>query len=254
MNPSRRPLIAGNWKMFNGGRSGVELAEGCVAFARDLPGVDVVIAPPFTALAAVADTIDGSPVQLAAQNVYPKDQGAFTGEISGPMLEECGCTWVIVGHSERRQYFAETDSFVADKTSAALRHDLLPIVCVGETLQQREAGETLRVVKQQVDAFLDVIAQTPKAVAIAYEPIWAIGTGKTAGPTEAEEVHAAIRSWLEKKNADLAKRTRILYGGSVKPDNATALLACPNVDGFLVGGASLDAGSFGAIAKAARAK
>ena len=253
MNALRRPLIAGNWKMFNGGRSGVELAEGCVAFARDLPGVDVVIAPPFTALAAVADTIDGSPVQLAAQNVYPKDQGAFTGEISGPMLEECGCTWVIVGHSERRQYFAETDSFVADKTSAALRHDLLPIVCVGETLQQREAGEMLRVVKQQVDAFLDVIAQTPKAVAIAYEPIWAIGTGKTAGPTEAEEVHAAIRSWLEKKSPDLAKRTRILYGGSVKPDNAAALLACPNVDGFLVGGASLDAGSFGAIAKAARA-
>ena len=252
MNPSRRPLIAGNWKMFNGGRSGVELAEGCVAFARDLPDVDVVIAPPFTALAAVADTIDGSPVQLAAQNVYPKDQGAFTGEISGPMLEECGCTWVIVGHSERRQYFAETDSFVADKTSAALRHDLLPIVCVGETLQQREAGEMLRVVKQQVDAFLDVIAQTPKAVAIAYEPIWAIGTGKTAGPTEAEEVHAAIRSWLEKKNPDLAKRTRILYGGSVKPDNAAALLACPNVDGFLVGGASLEAGSFGAIANAAR--
>ncbi|GAC1556742.1 MAG: triose-phosphate isomerase [Polyangiales bacterium] len=254
MNPSRRPLIAGNWKMFNGGRTGVELAEGCVAFARDLPGVDVVIAPPFTALAAVADTIDGSPVQLAAQNVYPKDQGAFTGEISGPMLEECGCTWVIVGHRERRQYVAETDSFVAEKAAAALRHELLPIVCVGETLQQREAGEMLRVVKQQVDAFLDVIAQTPKAVAIAYEPIWAIGTGKTAGPTEAEEVHAAIRSWLEKKSPDLAKRTRILYGGSVKPDNAAALLACPNVDGFLVGGASLDAGSFGAIAKSARGR
>ena len=238
--------------MFNGGRSGVELAEGCVAFARDLPSVDVVIAPPFTALAAVADTIDGSPVQLAAQNVYPKDQGAFTGEISGPMLEECGCTWVIVGHSERRQILGETDSFVADKVSAALRHDLLPIVCVGETLQQREAGEMLRIVKQQVDAFLDVIAQTPKAVAIAYEPIWAIGTGKTAGPTEAEEVHLAIRSWLEKKSPDLAKRTRILYGGSVKPDNAGVLLACPNIDGFLVGGASLDAGSFGAIANAAR--
>ena len=254
MNPSRRPLVAGNWKMFNGGRAGVELAEGCVAFARDLPDVDVVIAPPFTALAAVADTIDGSPVQLAAQNVYPKDQGAFTGEISGPMLEECGCTWVIVGHSERRQILGETDSFVADKVSAALRHDLLPIVCVGETLQQREAGEMLRVVKQQVDAFLDVIAQTPKAVAIAYEPIWAIGTGKTAGPTEAEEVHTAIRSWLEKKSSDLAKRTRILSGGSVKPDNAAALLACPNIDGFLVGGASLDAGSFGAIARSARAR
>jgi len=252
MNPSRRPLIAGNWKMFNGGRSGVELAEACVAFARDLRNVDVVVAPPYTALAAVADTIDGSPVQLAAQNIYPNDHGPYTGEISGPMLEECGCTWVIIGHSERRQYFAESDAFVAEKAAAALKHDLLPILCVGETLQQRESGETLRVVKQQVDAFLGVIAQTSKAVAIAYEPVWAIGTGKTAGPAEAEEVHAAIRQWLEKKNPDLAKRTRILYGGSVKADNAAALFACPNVDGALVGGASLDAGSFGAIAKAAR--
>jgi triosephosphate isomerase (TIM) len=252
MNPSRRPLIAGNWKMFNGGRSGVQLAEACVAFARDLRNVDVVVAPPFTALAAVADTIDGSPVQLAAQNLHPKDHGAYTGEVSGPMLEECGCTWVIVGHSERRQYFAESDAFVAEKAAAALKHDLLPILCVGETLQQRESGETLRVVKQQVDAFLDVVAQSTKAVAIAYEPIWAIGTGKTAGPAEAEEVHAAIRQWLEKKSPDLAKRTRILYGGSVKADNAAALFACPNVDGALVGGASLDAGSFGAIAKAAR--
>lgn len=239
--------------MFNGGRSGVELAEGCVAFARDLPGVDVLIAPPYTALAAVADTIDGSPVLLAAQNIHPKDQGAFTGEISGPMLEECGCTWVIVGHSERRGLFGETDAFVAEKTAAALKHDLLPIVCVGETAAEREAGETLRIVKKEVEAFLDIIAQSPKSLAIAYEPVWAIGTGKVAGPAEAEEVHAAIRTWLEKKDADLAKRTRILYGGSVKPDNAAALMACPNVDGFLVGGASLDAGSFGAIARAARA-
>lgn len=254
MHPSRRPLIAGNWKMFKGGRAGVELAEGCVAFARSLPDVDVLVAPPFTALAAVADSIDGSPVLLAGQNIYPKDDGAYTGEISGPMLEECGCTWVIVGHSERRQIFGETDALVAEKTAAALKHDLLPIVCVGETLGQREGGETLRVVKQQVDAFLDVIAQSPTAVAIAYEPVWAIGTGKTAGPTEAEEVHAAIRTWLEKKDPKLAERTRILYGGSVKPDNAAALLACPNVDGALVGGASLDAASFGAIAKAARAK
>lgn len=240
--------------MFKGGRAGVELAEGCVAFARSLPDVDVLVAPPFTALAAVADSIDGSPVLLAGQNIYPKDDGAYTGEISGPMLEECGCTWVIVGHSERRQIFGETDALVAEKTAAALKHDLLPIVCVGETLGQREGGETLRVVKQQVDAFLDVIAQSPTAVAIAYEPVWAIGTGKTAGPTEAEEVHAAIRTWLEKKDPKLAERTRILYGGSVKPDNAAALLACPNVDGALVGGASLDAASFGAIAKAARAK
>src|SRR4051794_40268917 len=152
MNPARRPLIAGNWKMFNGGRAGVELAEKCVAFARDLRTVDVVIAPPYTALAAVADTIDGSPIRLAAQNLHPKDHGAYTGEVSGPMLEESGCTWVIVGHSERRQFFGETDALVAEKAAAALKHDLLPILCVGETLQQREGGETLRVVKQQVDA------------------------------------------------------------------------------------------------------
>jgi triosephosphate isomerase len=255
MNPSRTPLIAGNWKMYRGGRSSVELAQGVVAFARELASaprkIDVVVAPPFTALAAVAETIDGSPVTLAAQNLYPKPEGAYTGEISGPFLKDCGCTWVIVGHSERRQYFGETDAFIADKVAAALSSGLIPIVCVGETLEQRERGETLRVVKTQVEAFLDIIARASEAVAIAYEPVWAIGTGKTAGPAEAEEVHAAIRTWLGTKSAALADRTRILYGGSVKPDNAAALLACPNVDGALVGGASLDAGSFGAIARAA---
>lgn len=240
--------------MFHGGRSSVELASGCVAFARDLPGVDVVVAPPFTALAAVAETVDASNVALAAQNLHPKDSGAFTGEISAPFLKECGCTWVILGHSERRQIFGETDAFVAEKTAAALAHDLLPIVCVGETLAQREAGETLRVVKAQVDAVLDILARSKAAVAIAYEPVWAIGTGKNAGPTEAEEVHAAIRSWLERKDEGLAARTRILYGGSVKPDNAASLLACPNVDGALVGGASLDPGSFGAIARATKGR
>lgn len=253
MDPSRTPLIAGNWKMFHGGRSSVELAAGVVAFAKELRKVDVVVAPPFTALAAVADTIDGTRVALAGQNLHPKPEGAYTGEISGPFLKECGCTWVILGHSERRQYFAETDAFIADKVSAALGSDLLPIVCVGETLAEREGGETLRVVKTQVEAFLDVIAQASRAVAIAYEPVWAIGTGKTAGPAEAEEVHAAIRTWLRHKSEALAERTRILYGGSVKADNAAALLGCPNVDGALVGGASLDPGSFGAIARAAQA-
>ena len=238
--------------MFHGGRTSVELAAGCVSFAKGLPGVDVVVAPPFTALAAVAETLDGSPVGLAAQNMYPKDSGAFTGEISAPFLKECGCGWVILGHSERRQIFGETDALVAEKTAAALANDLVPIVCVGETLAQREAGETLRVVKTQVEAVLDILARTSTAVAIAYEPVWAIGTGKTAGPAEAEEVHAAIRSWLERKDAALASRTRILYGGSVKADNAGSLLACPNVDGALVGGASLDPGSFGAIAKASQ--
>jgi triosephosphate isomerase len=253
MNPSRRPLIAGNWKMFHGGRSSVDLAQGTVAFAKELPGVDVVVAPPFTALAAVAETIDGSPVTLAAQNMHPKETGAFTGEVSAPFLVECGCRWVILGHSERREHFKESDAFVAEKVAAALKGDLLPIVCVGETLAQREANETLHVVKRQVDAFLDVIARSKAAVAIAYEPVWAIGTGKNAGPAEAEEVHAAIRSWLKTKDPALTERTRVLYGGSVKPDNAKALLACPNVDGALVGGASLDAASFGAIARAAKA-
>jgi triosephosphate isomerase len=252
MNPARVPLIAGNWKMYRGGRDSVALAQAVTTFAKALPGVDVVVAPPFTALAAVASELDGSPVKLAAQNLYPKPEGAFTGEISGPFLKDCGCTWVIVGHSERRQYFAETSALVADKVAAALMAGLLPIVCVGETLQQREGGETLRVVKEQVEAFLDVIAQSTEAVAIAYEPVWAIGTGKTAGPAEAEEVHKAIRTWLANKSSALADRTRLLYGGSVKPDNAAALLGCANVDGALVGGASLDAGSFGAIAKAAR--
>ncbi len=237
--------------MYKGGRAGIELAEACVGFARDLRDVDVVVAPPYTALAAVAETLDGSPVSLSAQNLYPASEGAFTGEVSGAMLEECGCTWVIIGHSERRQVFGESNALVADKAAAALRHNLVPILCVGETLKERASGETLGIVERQVEAFLDIIAQSTKPVAIAYEPVWAIGTGRTAGPSEAEEVHAAIRSWLFKKDPALADRTRILYGGSVKPENASALLACPNVDGALVGGASLDAASFGAIASAA---
>ncbi len=238
--------------MFHGGRSGVELAQGCVAFAKDVPNVDVMIAPPFTALAAVAETIDRSSIQLGAQNLYPKDQGAFTGEISAPFLKECGCKWVIIGHSERREYFMESNDFVADKTAAALAHGIGPIVCVGEILREREAGETLAVVKKEVHAFLDVIAQSKTPVAIAYEPVWAVGTGRVATPEDAEEVHAAIRQWLKEKDEALAARTRILYGGSVKPDNAQKLLACPNIDGALIGGASLDAASFGAIAKAAQ--
>jgi triosephosphate isomerase len=252
MNPARTPLIAGNWKMYHGGRSSVPLAQGVAVFAKALPNVDLVVAPPFTALAAVSAELEGSPVKVAGQNLYPKNEGAFTGEVSGPFLKECGCTWVIVGHSERRQHFAESDSFVADKVAAALQAELQPIVCVGETLAEREGGETLRVVKRQVEAFLDVISQATLPVAIAYEPVWAIGTGKNAGPAEAEEVHAAIRTWLANKSQALANKTRILYGGSVKPDNAAGLLGCANVDGALVGGASLDAGSFGAIAKAAQ--
>ncbi|WP_394827032.1 triose-phosphate isomerase [Pendulispora albinea] len=254
MRPGLRPLIAGNWKMFHGGGTGLALAIDCTQIAQRVPHVDLVIAPPYTVLAACSHECEGKRVALAAQNIHSKDKGAFTGEVSGPMLVESGCTWAIIGHSERRQLFGETDASVAEKTAAALQFGLLPIVCVGETLAEREAGETLAVVGRQVRAFLDIIlagAGTDKAVAIAYEPVWAIGTGKNAGPAEAEEVHAAIRKWLTEKSAELAKRTRILYGGSVKPDNAKALLAEPNVDGALIGGASLDATSFGAIAEAA---
>ncbi|WP_394848344.1 triose-phosphate isomerase [Pendulispora brunnea] len=253
MNPERRPLIAGNWKMFHGGNSGLALAADVVSIAKRVPHADLVISPPYTILGAVSLDCQGKKVAIAAQNLHAKDKGAFTGEISGPMLVEAGCTWVIIGHSERRQLFGETDATVAEKTAAALQYGLLPIVCVGETLAEREAGKTLAVVKRQLEAFLDILAASDKAVAIAYEPVWAIGTGKNAGPAEAEEVHAAIRAWLAEKSPALAQRTRVLYGGSVKPDNAKALLGCPNVDGALIGGASLDAASFGAIAEAAEA-
>jgi triosephosphate isomerase len=251
MNQKRRPLIAGNWKMFKGGPAGVELAMASAKLAKEVPNVDLLIAPPFTVLAAAAHECGAHGVLMAGQNMHAKDSGAFTGEISGVMLKEAGCTWVILGHSERRQLFAETDATVAEKTAAALRVGLSPIVCVGETLKERESGDTLKVVDRQVLAVLDILAHATLPIAIAYEPVWAIGTGKNAGPAEAEEVHRAIRRELEVKAHPLAERTRILYGGSVKPDNAEGLLGCPNVDGALIGGASLDAGSFGAIARAA---
>ncbi len=253
MNPARRPLVAGNWKMHHGGASGVELAGAIVRVAAEASRVDLVIAPPFTALAACAHECDASPVQVAGQNLHPKDSGAFTGEVSAPMLVDAGCAWVILGHSERRQHFAESDAFVAEKVAAALEGKLRPIVCVGETLAEREAGRTLAVVERQFRAFADTLAASPVAAAIAYEPVWAIGTGKNAGPAEAQEVHGAIRAWLAGRAAALASRTRILYGGSVKPDNASALLGEPDVDGALVGGASLDVASFGGIARAAEA-
>ncbi len=253
MNETRRPLIAGNWKLHHGGPSGVTLAGELTALAPNLPHVDLVIAPPFTALAACAAECDGSRVEICGQNLYARDSGAFTGEISAPMLVEAGCRWVIVGHSERRQLFGETDSLVNEKVAAALKGGLVPIVCVGETLAEREGGLTLEVVERQVSAFLATIAQSDLDVAIAYEPVWAIGTGKNAGPTEAQEVHVALRASLRRKAPALASRTRILYGGSVKPDNAASLLAAADVDGALVGGASLDAASFGAIARAAEA-
>jgi triosephosphate isomerase (TIM) len=252
-NPNRRLLIAGNWKMFHGAASGIALAAECATIQKKNPDIDVLIAPPFTVLAAIAHEIEGSHVALAGQNMHVEPSGAFTGEISPTMLKDAGCSWVILGHSERRQLFGETDQGVAEKTAAALSLGLSPIVCIGETLGEREAGHTLPVVIRQLHAVIHLLARATIPVAIAYEPVWAIGTGKNAGPLEAEEVHVAIRRELDQEAMKLAEKTRILYGGSVKPGNARALLDCPNVDGALIGGASLEAESFGAIALVAEA-
>jgi triosephosphate isomerase len=248
---NRVQLIAGNWKMYQGGKTAVDLAKGVADKCGKVAGVEVVVAPPATALYTVAQAVAGSAVEVSAQNIYPKDEGAFTGEISAPMIKDAGAKWVIIGHSERRQYFGETDQSVQQKTVAAMAAGLKPIVCVGETLAERESGKTLEVVFRQVDAVIDDIAKQPGFAVIAYEPVWAIGTGKVATDAQAEEVHAAIRERLNAKSPKLAETTRILYGGSVKPDNAAALLACPNIDGALVGGASLKADSFAAIVAAA---
>ncbi len=230
----------------------MELAGAVAQATREVaPNVELVVAPPFTALAAVAHELEEKRVEVAGQNLYPKDSGAFTGEISAPMLLEAGCRWVILGHSERRQLFGETDALVHDKVAAAMRAGLCPIACIGETLEEREANRTLEVVFRQLDAFSAELNKRPGYGVIAYEPVWAIGTGKVATPEQAQEVHAAIRKRLNDLNPTLAQGTRILYGGSVKADNASVLLACPDIDGALVGGASLDAEGFAKIAKAA---
>lgn len=246
----RTPLIAGNWKMNAGTEESLALAQA-VASAAAGKTCQVVISPPFVVLAAVAKAVNGK-IGTSGQNLYPKDSGAFTGEISGPMLKAAGADWVIVGHSERRQYFSESNAFIREKIEAAVAADLTPIACVGETLEQREAGKTLDIVFEQVDAFADLLAKTPGHIVIAYEPVWAIGTGKVATPEQAQEVHAAIRQRLvDKVSADVASKTRILYGGSVTDQNAKELLGCEDIDGALVGGASLKADKFGAIIEAA---
>jgi triosephosphate isomerase len=264
MNPFRRPLIAGNWKMNAGGRDACELAEGVAQRTDGFDLVDVVVAPPFTALAAVAheieeargsvDVEEGRGIGIAAQNMHASASGAFTGEVSATMLLDAGATWVILGHSERRQLFGETDELVADKTRAAMASRLRPIVCVGETLSEREAGRTLEVVEAQVRAIMHAFVEAPGFAAIAYEPVWAIGTGKVAKPEDAQLVHARIRELLAEVNEEVAELTRILYGGSVKADNAAGLLAQDDVDGALVGGAALDADGFGRIVEAAHAR
>ncbi len=246
---SRTPILAGNWKMHGTKSEAVALAGALAHSVGRVAGREVVIAPPFTALETVAHAIAGTGIRLAAQNVYWEAKGAFTGEVSVGMLRAAGCTHVIIGHSERRQLFGETNETVNRRLHAALAGGLVPIVCVGETLAEREADATAAVIERQVESGLAGVRSDQLAgCVIAYEPVWAIGTGRTATPGQAQEVHHAIRRLLVTlASATTAERVRILYGGSVKPDNVDALMAEPDIDGALVGGASLDAAGFARI-------
>jgi triosephosphate isomerase len=242
----RRPFIAGNWKMHKTSGEAAALAREVAAAGRERKDVDLAVAPPFTSLAAVREALKGSAVGLAAQNMHWEEKGAFTGEVSPSMLKDAGCTHVILGHSERRQLFGENDEGVNRKTLAAFKHGLVPIVCVGETEDERDRSVTFVVVDRQIAKALKNVAATQlSGLIIAYEPLWAIGTGRTATPAQAQEVHQAIRARLaELFGREPAAGVRILYGGSVKPDNIDDLMAEPDIDGALVGGASLEAASF----------
>jgi triosephosphate isomerase len=243
---SRIPLLAGNWKMHGTRSEAVALAGALAASVGQTRGREVVIAPPFTALETVAQAIAGTRIELAAQNVHWESKGAYTGEVSVGMLRGAGCTHVIIGHSERRQHFGETNESVNLRLHAALAGGLIPIVCVGETLAERDADATAAVIARQIEsAFSGVRSDQIAGCVIAYEPVWAIGTGQTATPGQAQEVHHAIRRQLTGLASETtADRVRIVYGGSVKPDNIDALMAEPDIDGALVGGASLDAAGF----------
>jgi len=246
----RKPFIAGNWKMHTTKSEAVRLARG---LSEGLGGVserDIVIAPPFTALAVVQEAIGTSGIQLAAQNVCWEEKGAFTGEISPAMLLDCGCRYAIVGHSERRHIFGETNALINKRLTGALQHGLTPIFCIGETLAEREADRTFAVLDEQLAQGLsDVVLPDPERVVVAYEPVWAIGTGKTATETQAQEVHAYLRKRLTARfEKNIAAHMRILYGGSVNSQNVDTLMAQPDVDGVLVGGASLKIESFIRIA------
>jgi len=248
----RRKMIAGNWKLHKGPSEGVALAKGVVAGAAGVSSVDLAICPPFVTLAAVADVVRGSGVLLGGQDVHWEKSGAFTGEVSAEMLAEVGCQLVIIGHSERRHVFGESDEEVARKLVAAQRAGLTPIVCVGEKLAEREAGKTWDVVSRQVTvAYGQLSPEEAARTIVAYEPVWAIGTGKVATPEQAVEVHGRIRSWFKHRFGDgVASGLRVLYGGSVKPDNAHKLMQEEEIDGALVGGACLEANSFLGIAEA----
>jgi len=251
---ARRPIVAGNWKMHRSVAEAVALVQALAERLAARPEAEVVVIPPFTALQAVAGVLpaDGR-LALGAQNCHWEKQGAFTGEVSPWMLVDVGCTFVVVGHSERRQLFGETDVSVSRRARGALAAGLRPIVCIGETLDDRDAGHTLAVCSAQLRGSLaGISAQDMARVSVAYEPVWAIGTGRNATPAQAQEVHSQVRADLAVLfGAEVAKATCILYGGSVKPDNAAQLLGEPDVDGALVGGASLDAVGFAAICSAA---
>ncbi len=255
MDERRTPLVAGNWKMHKTVGEAVALAAALRERLDGAEGADVVLCPPFTALAAAGQALAGSRLALGAQDVHWEPQGAFTGAISAPMLLDLGCRYVIIGHSERRQYFGETDTTVARKVQAALGAGLAPIVCVGESWEQRQAGQTESLVRGQVAAALDGLdADQVAGLAIAYEPIWAIGTGRSATGKDAGEVAALIRETAGLMTAPTAAaRLRVLYGGSVTPDNIAEFMEEPEIDGALVGGASLKADSFAAIVQAALA-
>ena len=247
--PQRKTLIAGNWKMYKTGPEAEATARRLVELVGADPAVDVMIAPPYTALALLAPILHGTPIALGAQNLHWEDEGAFTGEISPDMLTAAGCTYAIIGHSERRQYFGETDEGVNRKAKAALQKALKPVICIGESEDEREAGETFSVLDKQVRLGLEGLPlRGPEDAVVAYEPVWAIGTGKTATKEQAQEAHAFIREQLAKAfGKELAEGVRILYGGSVKPDNVRDLMAMPDIDGALVGGASLKPETFAEI-------
>lgn len=248
----RRQLVAGNWKMHGGLASNRLLLQNVVAGMAGFSGADVTVCVPFPYLAQAQSILAGTAVAWGAQNVCEHPQGAYTGEVGVAMLQDFACRHVIVGHSERRAIFAETDALVAEKFAAALAGGLTPILCVGETLAQREGGQTVAVVTAQLDAVLQRVGVAAFAGAVvAYEPVWAIGTGRTASPEQAQEVHAAIRARISCADAQVAQRVQILYGGSVKPQSAVELFAMPDIDGGLIGGASLVAEDFLAICHAA---
>jgi triosephosphate isomerase len=250
----RKPVIAGNWKLFKTGTEATELVTGLLPLVSSAKNVEIVVAPVFTVLDRVRSVIAGSNVKLSAQDCYWEAEGAFTGEVSPKMLLDAGCSHVIIGHSERRQFFGETDETVNKKIKAAIASGLIVLFCIGETLAERESGSTFSVLKRQIAGGLAGISESDLAkVIVAYEPVWAIGTGKTASDDQAQEAHAFIRAEIKGLySPSAAEGMRILYGGSVKPENIAGLISRPDIDGALVGGASLKADSFAALVNAAQ--